>query len=474
MSALKIRRICLLSFSFLLLLGCNKGCSYSNEIDSESKTVSIDGIDFKIEASLIESGNTRRSNQDYSVSIGIADGADKIKEALLFPGVEYEVDLHQKIEPANIRGSKDKFTYQLTYDGHVCATYHNLDGKIISSPYGNNYNSQETNEVNSNLKLELFIAFQSFGNIDYTALPLEDEVDIDAYPSRNDLLKDVVLKKEIAGLFNSRDSRYVSSFLDEVNLSNEELSTFFERWPTDELAINYFSNEKIISLKAQNPSWYKMARNHLKDSYKISFRSSEVHDLIFNHLKDEELISSIDSAYVEKELSRTLSWSNDDYLLRRLEDSSPLSPNLQTKIEHICTKGIKDFPVKWPDQPLAELNVSITYFAKTNNAKMVKLAADQLLKELPTGGDWKADGQIRDLLKGANECISLFEQSDQKLIADHYFKNLEFFSENQQEEVLELCDGIISCNVLAPAIKEYNQKVHEDNDFFYYKSETCK
>jgi len=472
MKLMKIRRICLLSFSFLLLLGCNKGCSYSNEIDSESKTVSVDDVDFNIQASLTEHGNTRRSNHDYSVAVGILIGTNNFKEIITFPDEDYEVDLYAKIDPVDIRGSKDKFTYQFLYHGHICATYHLLDGILVSSPYGNNYNPLSDEEELSIGNNSVIPFYQPYGILDYKAQPLKSEVDINKYPSRSVLLKDVVLNEDIANSFDPKEAKHVSRFLAEVNLSNEELTSFFSRFPDDDLAINYFTTKKILSLKDKNPKWYVSAKRHLKESYDIGFRASEIHDLIFEHLKDQDLIASIDSAYIEKELKRTLSWSNDDYLLQRLEDSSPLSPNLENTIEHLCTKGIEDFPVKWPDQPLAELNISIKYFAKTNNNEMVKLAASKLQK-LPKGTDWKADSEIRDLLKGASECISMFDDDDQKLIADFYFKNIEVFSENQQEDVLELCDGIISCKVLAPVIKEHNLEYHGDDKFFYYKPKSC-
>ena len=161
----KPRRISFFSFLMILLIGCNKGCSYSNEIDTEKKAVHVGGQNFKIEAALIEHGNTRRDSKSYTINMGVICGSQKTLGSTQLLDANYEVDLNKKLELASMRASDDEFTFQLLYNGYIIETFIYLKGRLLDSPYGNyGYDSNTPNKLNT-VKPRIWNNSDYFGQI---------------------------------------------------------------------------------------------------------------------------------------------------------------------------------------------------------------------------------------------------------------------------------------------------------------------
>lgn len=480
-SASKLQRICLLCITALILTGCNKGCSYSDEIDSESKVVSAGGKDFEVEASLVEHGNTRHRHKNYTVEIGIKYNNGRTRGNAEIMNADYEVDLNKKLDLASIRASDDQFTYQFIYDNYVCGTFHLLGDRLIDSPYGNGYMASTTTTNNAeidpeNVEIEDLIEAMSKEFGDYSSNPKAGEVDINDYPDRDQLLKDVITNKEIAyALSFGSDAAYVSQFLDQVDLTEDELIAFFERWPSDKTAKGYFTLDRVKALKSSNPEWYDYARFHMVEKYSLTFSDDHLHNFIFKQLNDPEICRRIDSAFVDRELGDKLDWTNDKYLFIRMEDSTPMSDDLAQKAESMCMSGINDFHAKWPKRPAADLDIAIRYFALSNNQQMVEKGT-ALLTTWPKNeeGDDASEHEVSNLIDVAEKCAEYLNKEDRKEIATLYLDHIDLVGEFDKEDVFDICNGVVDCARLMPVVDQYNKEKWGDNKFHYYKPSACK
>jgi hypothetical protein len=467
---LKLRRISFFSFLMILLIGCNKGCSYSNEIDAETKAVHVGSQNFKIEAALIEHGNTRRDSKSYTINMGVICGSQKTLGSTQLLDANYEVDLNKKLELASMRASDDEFTFQLLYNGYIIETFIYLKGRLLDSPYGNyGYDSNTPNKLNT-------VEPRIWNNSDYTRNgPKIEDVDINSYPSEADFLKNLITTPKVSSHYsNEKDVAHLSKFIEKMDLDDTELITFFSRWPMDNLVRSYFSIEKINQFKSKHPKWYQFAQCQIAESYRLNNKQYNIHQLVFEKLQDQIIIAKVDSAYIANELTHSIDWSNEDYIFDRLQDPTPFTPKLQKKVDEMCKSGIHDYFTEWPNKPQADLNTAIRYFTLTNNKEMVQ----EGIEILSTWPENKSDDPTENeegssLVRVANKCTKWLSPSARKIIGKVYLDHLEELNEFDKENVFDICDGVIPCDELMPIVTKHNNKKWGNNKSHYFKPKDC-
>ncbi len=436
------------------LVGCKKGCSYRNEIDSEQKKVTAAGREFVLEAKMYEHGNTRRSSNSYSVEIGLIGPDGRLRGEHPIYGIDYNADLEAILEPAKIIASKNHFTLQLVYLDQVCAMFHLLDGRIIDSPYPLTKEDQ-------------------LSSLDINR-PTTKQLDIEVYPDKAGFIRELVNDKSLSWAINPKDARYVAVALEKTALSTNDLVALFERWPNDPLAKAYFHPEKIKALRESNPDWYALAQARILREYQTTIEDAKLHHLVFVDLADPKIARKLDSLYLTTELRDELDWTNKEYLFRRLDDPMPLEPALKAKVEELAASGINDYYVEWPERPGSDLDVAVEYYAWSNNQKMIDRAVEILLKWPRDESNQKQSGsEVSAYIRNANKCFKHLGK-DRGKVARFYFDNISLADESNQEDILEMCDGHIPCDELMPVVMKYNEERWGQLRSAYFIPLSCK
>lgn len=224
--------------SSLILIGCNRGCTTSRTIASESKTVATSGGDVEITGRVIDYRHSKRQSQDifdrkvshtFGLSFDVRYGTFVRKEFYHEGVMEPKgVNLPKHLNRVKVSVSKDKNHLGLGVDGKVVELIHL-------------YNSKRIQTMQPNLNAD--------GTMDWTKL------DINSYPSPSEILTES-LKNSCDEILFEKDAMF--EFCDSKKPSHNIHKVMLEKWPKCGLAESYLTEKRVVQF-AKNKKWKKRA-----------------------------------------------------------------------------------------------------------------------------------------------------------------------------------------------------------------------
>ena len=238
------------SLSFLLviassvtLFGCNRGCTTSKTIASESTTVSTSGGNVQVTGRVIDYRHSKRQSSDifdrkvshsYGLSFDLNYGTFAQRE-FYHEGVDdpEKVNLTKELQRVKVEISKDQNHIGLGVDGKVVEIIH----------------LYKSNRISTN-RIELL----ADGTMDWSKL------DMESYPSPESILTESL--KNSCDDIGGNDNAYFE-FCNTSKPSAKIHKIMLDQWPKCNTAENYYTENKIREL-SKSKKWRKRAEKRAK------------------------------------------------------------------------------------------------------------------------------------------------------------------------------------------------------------------
>ncbi|MDG1334207.1 MAG: hypothetical protein P8P74_17875 [Crocinitomicaceae bacterium] len=303
-----------LIFSGLLLIGCNRGCTTSKTIASESKTISTKNGNAEVVGRVIDYRHSKRVGDNifnrsvshsYGLCFDIRFGTYQ-QEEFFHEGVNDPdaVVLGQELKRVKVAISDDQNHIGLGVDGKVVDIVH----------------LYKSNRIATN-KAEL----TTDGTMDWSKL------DINSYPSPQSILTES-LKESCNEIHFGSDAIY--EFCNSSKPSAKIHKIMLDKWPDCKTARNYLVDPKVREL-SRSKKWKKAAvkrgKKVLKDIDRYSFEIEEIIAFI-DVLDSKELSNELDEILIERWGTKR----NGDYtemLIERINDKrNPLKKDARRAV----------------------------------------------------------------------------------------------------------------------------------------------
>ncbi|MFK7783684.1 MAG: hypothetical protein AB8B56_01140 [Crocinitomicaceae bacterium] len=385
-------------FSGLLFIGCNRGCTTSKTIASESKTVATKGGNAQVVGRVVDYRHSRRVGDNifdrsvthsYGLTFDFKFGTF-VEKSFFHQGVDNPdaVQLGKELKRVDVAISNDKNHVGLGVDGKVVELIHLYKSNRIS-----------TQEVDWNAD----------GTMDWSSLK------INSYPSPEEMLTES-LKNSCDAMVGTNNAVY--EYCNSSKPSAKIQKIMLDKWPDCSAAKGYLTQQKVRQLK-QDAKWRKWAEKRgEKVLAKIEYHSFDIDEILL-------FIDALGSQKLSAELEEVLikNWGRSG-----MPDYTELLVN---KIKHKKTPLSKDGRKAVYDQAKSEF----TKFMKTGESDRKHAAIDciQLLSAL---GDTLPGYQFVQNAFGQN--VQRFDQFD---FLDVAYDDFNVFTDYQQRVIMEETEG---------------------------------
>ncbi len=308
----------------VFLAGCQRGCTTTKTLDSETIEKTVNGEKIKITCSVIDYRNSRAINRNifkrsvthtYGLSFRVEyDGFEQddfYLEAVSDPDA---VDLGSELKRVKIKLSKNKKHLALGIDSDVVDIIHLYKKERLATQS----------------------AF--FSVMDATAW---DDLDIESFKDPEDMMRD-----ELRNNCNSAfiDNDILERFADDVSPSDSVHSILLSHWPHCSFALTYYNPNRTKQFK-KNSTWKRQAINRgleLLGEGRI-FMSSERIYAFLKGLDSKEINVALDSVYVENWGRSGYSEITQEVFDRLKSKTNPFSDNIREQIIADARENIEEF-----------------------------------------------------------------------------------------------------------------------------------
>lgn len=383
-----------LSFLGLALIGCNRGCTTTHTIASESTIISTSGGNVEVVGRVVDYRNSQRRGDDvfdrsvthtyglcFDLKYGTYESKDFYHEGVKDPKA---VDLPKELKRVEVMISKDQNHIGLGVDGKVVQLIH---------LYKSNRIATEDPKLVAD------------GTMEWSKL------DIESYPSPGTILTEGL--KNSCGKMSFGNSA-VTQYCDESKPSAKVHKIMLDKWPKCDLASDYLTQQKVEEL-SKDKKWKKYAikrgKKVLKDIDKYSFEFDEVSNFI-TALNSSELNDEFDDLMVEKWGRKGMT----DYtgiLVKRIEQKK--NPMDKAKRDQVYNRAKSEFEA----------------FQKTGKSNHEKEAAN-CIQVLKSFGDTMAGHDFIQNSFGTS--ASRFDVFDFLEVA---YGDFNVFTEYQQQQIIQ-------------------------------------
>lgn len=311
-----------MSFLAIALIGCNRGCTTTHTIASESITISTNAGNVEVIGRVVDYRLSQRRgdnvfDRDVSHSYGLCfdlkygtyESTDVYIEGVKDPN---SVDLQKELKRVKVAISKDQ--------NHIGF---GVDGKVVELIHLYKSNRIATNDIK-------LVADET---MEWSKL------DIDSYPSPETIITESVKK-------SCQDMPYgnnaVIAFCNDSKPSAKIHRIVLNKWPNCDLASEYLTTEKIQEL-SKDKKWKKSAirrgKKVVNEIEKYNFEFESVSNFV-NALNSSELNNDFENLLIEK-------WGTDEmtdytkYLVERMEQSK--TPMNKSKRESVYKRAKLEF-----------------------------------------------------------------------------------------------------------------------------------
>ncbi len=260
----------------LFLIGCNRGCTTSHTIASESRAVQTSGGNAEVVGRVVDYRHSKRVGQDifdrkishtYGLCFDLKFGTFHLSE-FFHEGVDNpdNVNLSKELGRVKVKISKDQNHIGLGVDGKVVKLVH------LYKTHGIGTDQPKLN---------------ADGTMDWAKL------DIESFPSPSEILEE--------SLKNSCDlmpygSAAMNEFCDDSQPSSKIHKLLLDKWPSCAFAKNYYTEQKLREL-VKDKKWKKRAvkrgKKVLKNIEQYNFQFDDIVAFI-DFLDEDELSQELD------------------------------------------------------------------------------------------------------------------------------------------------------------------------------------
>lgn len=322
---LKLKSRLLLSLCFFLT-ACQNGCTTSSTMDSESKTIQVQGHAVQVTARLVDYRNSKRIGDNifrrsvthtYGVSFDIRtkgySGSQFYSESIADPD---NVDLIAELKRVKVDFSKDLNHLGLGVDDKVVDVVHFYKGKV----------------------LELGIQNELF---DVNKLDNWSDLDLNSYPSPEELM---LTEIQDNCTFSFMNSQTLHEFMGSLKKSDTSQRMFLAQWPSCSLVDDFFTDNRVAKY-SQNGTWKQYALDRCSKIMTYTNNDREMEDAIHllrvmnvpeaNYLIDSTLASSWGGS-METEMTELL-------VERMTAKKNKLKPELRNAVVAEAERGFSKF-----------------------------------------------------------------------------------------------------------------------------------
>ena len=420
----------ILSCLLLALVGCERGCTTSSTMDSETMQLTVNGQDVKVIARLVDYRNSRAINRNifhrsvthtYGISFDLAMKGFLEKDFFL-EGVDDpdNVDLEAQLKRVKVKFSKDKKHIGLGVDGVVVDIIHLYKNERI--------------ETQSAL-------FDPSESIKWSSLNLEK------YPDAADyFIKEIEMNCDMASV----SQQQIFSFLDDCKPSGKAHRLMLENWPECFLAENYYNKTRIQKL-SQDKNWKKLATQRGMEALRENsfFGSKEGLYSFAESLNSKELNALLDSVYVENWGSKSDLESTEIILNRLKSKTNPLAPETRKIILSDARDAFNEFVSSGDSDFRREASVCLHVIVASGDT----MTAHTFLHNAM--GENFSEYNIFDFIETVYENFPYFTKAQQRYIkrrTPDLFEQAEDYARSIYFDAAQVC---MSCNQLKSWKKQY-------------------
>ena len=293
----------------LFLIGCGRGCSCTQVIDSTSEKRKIDGIEVSVTAQKLETTTSyifkkRAKEYAYAFEFSLKLPHRSTISHLCHRATHENGDVNTILKQFNITFSPDKRHFAIGYDNEVYNVYHLLEQGI---PFTSHH------------YLEYDQEHVSFNSLNW-----------DNYPA-----PEIVAKQLIEGDYlrlHPHEQDLIEKALQTQPVPCEFDIYLIDAFPS-QLAMKVFKDKRAKSLTKQSEDW----RNKAKEKVLTTLDSKEYRSEAFkltNRMQDPELYSLVDKEAVSQWLiSGEIDVVTHPYLMKRIQSkSNPIDITLQNQL----------------------------------------------------------------------------------------------------------------------------------------------
>jgi len=454
-----------LTFLILLVLGsCQRSCSLTRVVKTDSKKIQVNGISVTIKAALKKTTRYRRNSRElfdvsktsssYRVVVEIAiDGKDYLVQTLPAKAKE---DLEPYEDKVTLKARPDNYYLAAAYEDQVQVVLQKIGKLYYESPYSKKYEQQ------------------SLAQIDLSTLPNEAA-----------FLQDIIHNRVQVIAKKAKDpaDRAFIEYFSQQRLSEEETITLFQRWPNRALAEAYFTPERVGQIKNKYPKWKAVAKQKSNKFLKSNrgFMKKYIPNYIqlFLVLAEQDEIQKLDAALVDK-WGNTFEDAATAYFLERVRINNEAGMTLEKRyVDQIEARSI---------QILQSTNVkrgksAVEFLLLIGNHQAVQKQLNDLLK---SARYWEDEYRVKMLV---NNNYDLYPPKMQQQITSFY--EALFFEYIQAKEptnnyghrtsrgpmkiakVYNFLIDKVSCDRLKQMRKSYEKKYDRGSRVFLEESAKC-
>lgn len=398
----------------LFLIGCNRGCTTSKTIASESRVVQTSGGNAEVVGRVVDYRHSRRVGQDifdrevshtYGLCFDLKFGTFHLSE-FFHEGVANpdNVNLSKELGRVQVKISKDQNHIGLGVDGKVVKLVHLYKNHGIGTDQPN---------------------LVADGTMDWANL------DIESFPSPSDILAESL--KKSCDLMPYGTSA-MKEFCDDSKPSSKVHKVLLDKWPSCRFAEDYYTEQKLREL-SKDKKWRKRA---VKRGKKV-LKNIEHHNFRFD--KVVAFIDFLDEDELNEELDNILltNWGKKgmiDYTDRLIERlNQPNSSIDRSEREALYELAKSEF----------------TEFERTGESNY-KLEASECLVVLNALGDTTTAYNFVENSFGAN--AKRYDSSDLLEVA---FDNYDSYTDYQQQKILSETESTFN------EVKDYSRSIYFDH-----------
>lgn len=425
-------RLTLFSFLLLTLIGCENGCTIRRVLDSEYEDMGTGKDRVRVTMNLIDYRNSKAIDHDiFNRKITHSYGIDA---TITYRGVESDVlfaqgvpdpdkvDLSSQLKRCTVKQSKNENHIAVGVDGTVVAVRHFYKNQ----PANLNVFKQLDNRLPKRIK----------------------KVNLDRYPN---MYKAVFSEIHETCVEDVTASKAVYLFLDELKPTDYLQKEMLHRWPSCELAQNYFTPERISKLR-KDPKWFSMAEKWCLSVLEKQEKPTNLYNVstFYEALNSPAVTARFDEVLIAQWLSEP-SHDDEENILNRMEDKKrPLSGANRQKVWSKAQNEIRIFLKTWDRN---------AYYEPEAMLKICLLAgdyatADAFISKAMTGS---RDFVTYDIIDAIYENYTFFTAKHQLLIqqkSNTFFKAVE---SSERDYFFGKAEKVLDCKTLKEWKAAYSQ-----------------
>lgn len=421
-------------FSGLLFIGCNRGCTTSHTIASESKTVSTKGGNAQVVGRVIDYRHSRRVGDNifnrsvthsYGLTFDLKFGTF-VEKGFFHEGVDNPdaVELGKELKRVDVEVSNDKNHIGLGVDGKVVDIIHLYKSNRIA-----------TREADLNAD----------GTMNWSDLK------INSYPSPEEILTDA-LKNSCDDLYAGTDAVY--EFCNSSKPYAKVHKIMLDKWPDCNTARNYLTKQKVREL-AKNKKWREWAEKRGKKVVsnidRFNFEMDEIMAFV-DALNSPKLNKSFEKALIDGWGKKGMTDFTGLLVQRIKHKQAPLSKEGRKIVYDRAKKEFSEFMRTGESNYKCEANSCIKLLSELGDT----LPGYQFVQNA-FGQNVQRFDQF-DFLEVAYDDFGVFTDYQQRSIMAETEGTFEYFKDYSRSSYFSSIEDLVDCSML----KRLKSKYPED------------